>query len=65
VREPRGDDLIKRFRDAQKRGRSHREMDSVATQIRFLMVFAERSKQPGVPEFRAALDRLATQVTTR
>jgi hypothetical protein len=40
-------------------------MDSVATQIRFLMVFAERSKQPGVPEFRAALDRLATQVTTR
>jgi len=29
------------------------------------MMFAARSKQRGVPEIRDALDRLATQVTTR
>ncbi|MEQ1909733.1 MAG: CHAT domain-containing protein [Vicinamibacterales bacterium] len=59
-----GNDLVERFRNAQKRGRSHREMDSVVTQIRFLTMFARVSKQPNVGRICKALEALAAELMT-
>jgi len=57
-------ELVARFRDAQKRGRSHREMDSVVTQMRFLAVFAGRSGDSNVQAVGHELERLAQRLTT-
>ena len=56
-------DLIERYRIAQNRGSSRREMDSVVTQIRFLTVVAGQSSDPRVEALGEALQQLARQLT--
>ena len=56
-------ELVALFQKAQKRGRSHREMDSVVTQVRFLAVFAARSASPHVKAIGNALDELVRRLT--
>jgi tetratricopeptide (TPR) repeat protein len=54
--------MIGRYRRAQRRGRSRREMDSVVTQIRFLSQMAKAADAKAVRQLAAALDRLARQL---
>jgi hypothetical protein len=56
-------DIAARYRRAQKRGRSRREIDSCLTQIRFLAAMATASPRADGVRRGAALDRLVRDLT--
>ncbi len=56
------DGLFERYRDAQRRGRSTRELDSLVTDVRTLARVAGRSEDPRAAALAPGLDRLAARL---
>lgn len=56
-------ELLEKYREAQQRGRSRRELDSIVTQVRFLAAMANASPAPDVKKLAPALERLAKKLT--
>jgi hypothetical protein len=52
------DAVLRRYREAERRGRSRREFDSVLTQVRYLSLMAGRSSDKATKALKEALDRL-------
>jgi hypothetical protein len=55
--------MLDRYRDAQRRGRSRRELDSVLAQVRLLARVAAKSADKVVLALGARLEQLASRLT--
>jgi hypothetical protein len=62
IAEVTSDALIARYRDAQRRGRSRRELDSMLAEVRLLARVAARSEDPTVVPLGASLDQLVDRL---